>query len=142
MVIYRTNVVMFRFIVKYNMDSTEKELQTEVNQLKDEKSPGIDGITAEFYNHFWYLIGAQYFAYINAVRQTELPAGKNISVTAISLLNVDVKILTKALTNRLKQVLPSVVHHTQTAVDGRRIDHTIYMVRDLDMEAAFIFLDQ
>ena len=58
---------------------TEKELQTVVYQLVDEKSPGIDGITAEF----WYLIGARYFSYINAVRQTEFPTGKNTSVTAM-----------------------------------------------------------
>ena len=97
---------------------------------------------------------------------TSLPAGKNTSITAlmykdrgdvkdlkkyrpISLINVDVKILTKVLTNRLKQVLPSVIHHTQTAVEGRKIDHTIHMLRDLiqiannqDLEAVFIFLDQ
>ena len=61
----------------------EKELQTAVNQLQDEKSPSIDSITAKFYKHIWYLIGVQYFTYINAVRQTELPTGKNTSVTAI-----------------------------------------------------------
>ena len=35
---------------------TEKELQEAVSQLQDEKSPGIDGITAKFYKQFWYLI--------------------------------------------------------------------------------------
>ena len=145
---------------------TEKELQEAVSQLQDEKSPGIDGITAEFYKQFWYLIHTQYFEYITEARGTSLPAGKNTSITAlrykdkgdvknlrnyrpISLINVDVKILTKVLTNRFKQVLQSVIHHTQTAVDVRKIDHTIHMLRDLiqiandqDLEAAFIFLDQ
>ena len=67
----------------------------------------------------------------------------------ISLINVDLKILTKALTNRLKEVLPSIIHFTQTALDGRRIDNTVHMLRDFvqlanaeDLESAFIFLDQ
>ena len=145
---------------------TEKELQEAVCQLQDEKSPGIDAVTGEFYKQFWYLIHTQYFEYIIEVRGTSLPAGKNASITAlmykdrgdvkdlknyrqIFLINVDDKILTKVLTNRLKQALPSIIHHTQTAVDGRKIDHTIHMLRDLiqiandqDLEAAFIFLDQ
>ena len=67
----------------------------------------------------------------------------------ISLINVDIKILCKALANRLKFVLPNIIHASQTAVYGRRIDHTIHMIRDLidlankeDDTLAFIFLDQ
>ena len=67
----------------------------------------------------------------------------------ISHINVDLKILTKALTNRLKKVVPSIIHFTQTAVDGRKIDNTIHISRDLiqlanneNLESAFIFLDQ
>ena len=67
----------------------------------------------------------------------------------ISLLNCDLKILTKTLANRLKIVLPTIIHKTQTAVDGRRIDYTIHMLRDLiqlaendNLKAGFIFLDQ
>ena len=62
---------------------------------------------------------------------------------------MDLKILTKTLTNRLKTVLPSIIHFTQTAVDGRRIDNTVHMLRDFvqlanteNLESAFIFLDQ
>ena len=46
-------------------------------------------------------------------------------------------------------VLPTIIHSTQTAVYGRRIDQNIHLVRDLidlanknDETAAFIFLDQ
>ena len=67
----------------------------------------------------------------------------------ISLINVDIKILCKALANRLKIVLPSIIHASQTAVFGRQIDQTVHLVRDLidlankeDDTAAFIFLDQ
>ena len=145
---------------------SEKELQRAVYDLKDEKSPGIDGFTAEFYKHFWSLIKDRYTAFINGANQTSFSAFKNTSVTAllykekgdtddlknyrpISLINVDLKILTKALTNRLKKVLHSLIHFTQTAVDGRKIDNTIHMLRDFiqlanneNLASAYIFLDQ
>ena len=67
----------------------------------------------------------------------------------ISLINADVKIITKVLADRLNSVLPSIIHSTQTAVYGRRIDQNIHLIRDLieianknDETAAFIFLDQ
>ena len=67
----------------------------------------------------------------------------------IALINVDLKILTKTLSNRLRPVLPSIVHRSQTAVNGRRIDDTVHLLRDMvdlinkdDSEGAFIFLDQ
>ena len=53
------------------------------------------------------------------------------------------------MANRLKYILPSIIHASQTAVYGRKIDQTIHMIRDLieiankeEEQAAFIFLDQ
>ena len=67
----------------------------------------------------------------------------------IALINADIKILTKALSNRLRPLLQKIIHHSQTAVDNRRIDYTVHMLRDLidlinkeDTEGALIFLDQ
>ena len=143
-----------------------KELQQAVYALNENKSPGIDGFTAEFYKKFCGLIQDRYTDFINCADQTSFSTFKNTSVTTllykekgdtddlknyrpISLINVDLKILTKALTNRLKKVLPSIIHFTQTAVDGRRIDTTVHMLRDFvqlanneNLESAFIFLDQ
>ncbi|MEC8831681.1 MAG: reverse transcriptase domain-containing protein, partial [Bacteroidota bacterium] len=72
-----------------------------------------------------------------------------INYRPLSLLNCDIKILTKTLANRLKQVLPDIIHKTQTAVQGRKIDHTLHTIRDLiqiaeneNLDAAFIFIDQ
>ena len=140
---------------------SEKELQQAVYDLKVEKSPWIDGFTAEFYKTFWSLIKDRYTAFINGANQTSFSAFKNTSVTAllyqekgdtddlknyrpISLINVDLKILTKTLTNRLKKVLPSLIHFTQTAMDGRKIDNTIHMLlaNNENLASAFIFLDQ
>ncbi len=145
---------------------TDEELLRAVMQLLLNKSPGPDGITAEFYKKFWYLIKDKYLQYINAAKRTTFGKHKNMSVTTliyklkgkiyildnyrpISLINVDLKILSKALTNRLKPILPSIIHWSQTAVYGRKIDHTVHLLRDLidlvnkeDTEGAFIFLDQ
>ena len=64
-------------------DITEKELQESVNKLQDGKSPGYDGITAEFYKKFWYLIKKHYLRYINVAKQTAFGDYRNISITTI-----------------------------------------------------------
>ena len=104
--------------------------------------------------------------YVNEVLEKGISHSRNVSVIKliykktgeifhltnyrpISLINTDVKIITKVLTIRLMYVLPTIIHSTQTAVYGRRIDQNIHLVRDLidlanknDETAAFIFLDQ
>ena len=145
---------------------TLAELQAAVRSLKPGKSPGLDGLPIEFYQRFWPLLQHHYLSYVNAVQASHLDPWKNTSITAllyknrgdandltnyrpISLINVDVKIITKVLTTRLRTVLPSILHHSQTAVDGRRIDNTVHMLRDLihlantqNTPACFLFLDQ
>ena len=108
-----------------------KELQQAVYDLKENKSPGLDGFTAEFYKKFWSLIKdhynvQKYFCY-HSLYKGKVDTDDLKNYRPISL-NVDLKILTKALTNRLKKVLPSIIHFTQTAVDGRRIDNTVHML--------------
>ena len=143
-----------------------EELEKAVMSLSDGKSPGPDGITVEFYKKFWYLIKDRYLAYINAAKISGFHDYRNTSSTTIiykhkgelyhldnyrpiALINVDLKILTKALSNRLRPVLATIIHHSQTAVDRRRIDYTAHLLRDLidlinkdDTEGALIFLDQ
>ena len=127
---------------KLDAPITQKELDDALRQLHDNKSPGLDGITAEFYKHFWYLIKNDYLNYINTAKLSSFGDYGNTSVTTIiykykgetytltnyrpiSLINVDLKILTKTLANRLKPVLPTIIHQSQTAIQGRKIDHTI-----------------
>ena len=130
------------------------------------KSPGLDGVPVEFYKEFWDDIKHLYMAYLKQVQLDGFSNAKNTNVTKliykktgeiylltnyrpISLINVDVKILAKVLSNRLKYVLPHVIHYSQTAVFGRTINQTVHMIRDLidianmdDEPAAFIFMDQ
>ena len=145
---------------------SREELEKAVMKLKRNKSPGPDGLPAEFYQQFWNLLSDLYFDYICAVQNDGFPDGKNCSVTTlifknkgdigllayyrpIALMNVDVKILTKLLSMRLVTVLPKIIHESQTSVYGRTIGDNINLVRDIidlanknDMEAALLFLDQ
>ena len=151
---------------KLDASITLDEIKTAVFQMQSGKSPGLDGIPIEFYQEYWEEIKHYYMAFINKVKTEAFSKSKNTSVIKIiykktgeiflltnyrpiSLLNVDIKILTKALANRLKYILPSIIHASQTAIYGRKIDQTIHMIRDLieiankeDEQAAFIFLDQ
>ena len=149
-----------------NANLTDEELFKAAFQLKGDKSPGLDGIPIEFYQEYWHLIKHLYLAFVRAIKTRGIPNSKNTSVIKllyknkgeifllenyrpISLMNADIKILCKALANRLLTVLPTIIHTSQTAVYGRRIDQTVHLIRDLidlanqeDETAAFIFLDQ
>lgn len=67
----------------------------------------------------------------------------------ITLLNVDLKILTRTLAKRMAKVLPRLIHDNQKCVPGRNITTNIHIVQDLIDAinsgrdgAALIFLDQ
>ena len=67
----------------------------------------------------------------------------------ITLLNTDVKIISKALAMRLKKVLPSVINPSQTCVPGRNISKNIHTLQDVikynnskNISAAILFIDQ
>ena len=68
----------------------------------------------------------------------------------ISLLNIDYKIMTKVLSNRLRTVLPFIINTDQTgAVPGRSIAQSISLTRDIidycnhkDIGGAILSLDQ
>ena len=67
----------------------------------------------------------------------------------ITLLNTDVKIITKVLAMRLKKVLPSLIDHSQTCVPGRNITKNVHTLQDLikyanseNISAAILFIDQ
>ena len=61
----------------------KKKLEDVVNQLLQNKSPGIDDYTAEFYKKCWYLLKDKYLAYINTVRLFGFSDFKNASVTVL-----------------------------------------------------------
>ena len=47
----------------------------------------------------------------------------------ISLLNVDAKIMSKAIATRIKNVLPNIIHHNQTGfIEDRYIGETVLSI--------------
>ena len=147
-------------------DITEKEIFDTIKLLKTNKSPGDDGIVSEFYKEYWYLIHekiTEVLRYIFNIK-TLTPSQYNAILTLlykkgeredirnwrpISLLNVDYKIVTKVLAERLKIVLPKIIHPDQKGfVKGRNINQANRLLQDIisfsdqkEQNAAIIFLD-
>lgn len=109
---------------------TVEECKLALQSFKNSKAPGNDGIPAEFYKKFWPLFGPLMVAALNesyvkgelggSQRQaviTLLDKGKDRSLIKnwrpISLLNTDYKIASKAISNRLIQHLPGLIHENQ-----------------------------
>jgi len=118
--------------------------------MDNDKSPGNDGLTKEFYTKFWPTIGKNVFDSFQAARlKQELSTSQRQAIIKllekkdrdrrfiknwrpISLLNIDVKILNKTLASKLKQVLPAIIQSDQTAyVKGRFIGESTRLIDDI-----------
>lgn len=145
---------------------SEKELHKALLDLRNNKSPGPDGLTKEFYVEFWTDLKYLYMDMVKDVKsKKELCSTQKRGLIRIlykkgdrtdiknyrpiSLLNVDVKIITRALSQRLASVLPNLIHPSQTGIPGRHIFNNVHTVQDLidcindsKLKAALIFLDQ
>ena len=118
--------------------------------MKNNKSPGSDGLTVEFYKLFWGTIKNYYLDSINYSFQTgQLTTLQRQGVISlipkpnkdllylsnwrpISLLNVDYKIATKVISNRIKQVLPSIISFDQTGfMKNRYIGENVRTIFDI-----------
>ena len=145
---------------------TEQEISNAIKLLKTNKSPGDDGIVAEFYKEYWYLIHKEFTTVLKYIFKsyTLIPSQYNAVLTLlykkgerediknwhpISLLNVDYKIITKLLAERIKEVLPSIIHSDQKGfVRGRNISEANRLLQDVifhtdqnQINSAVIFLD-
>jgi exonuclease III len=146
---------------------TIDECKNALDQMPVNKSPGSDGFTAEFYKSFWPLLKDHFYACLkDVIARGELSADQRTGIITlipkgdkdiryvknwrpISLLNVDYKIIAKALANRLKPILPDIIHMDQNAyVKNRLIGYNIRIVDDLidfctlvDMDGLLLLLD-
>ena len=135
---------------------TLNELHEAATGMPHGKTPGHDGFPIEFYLKFWSKLGppllnellneAFSLGHLSSSQQIgliRLIHKKNDKVTRlknwrpISLLNTDYKIAAKALANRLRKVLESVVNTDQTgSVPGRTITDNLNLMRDIFDETA------
>jgi len=131
-------------------DLTESEILKSLKNMKNGKSPGTDGLVAEFYKFFWIDIKQFLLESLKlSLSMGELSIEQRRGIITlipkkdknrlflknwrpISLLNVDFKILTKALANRLCKVLPNIIHEDQTGyIKGRFIGCNIRLIEDV-----------
>lgn len=135
------------------------ELSQAVQEMSAGKSPGLDGLSAEFYKCFWNIIGQDlYDVFLECIDQGTLPLSCRRAILTlipkkgdlgclknwrpVSLICADFKILSKALTNRLKNCMASVIHKDQTfCIPKRSIFDNLFLLRDIITVAKMHNLD-
>lgn len=128
---------------------TLEELTRAVGQMSPGKTPGLDGLPAEFFKRLWSVIGPDFFEVVReSVRDHELPQSCRRAVITllpkkgdlkdlknwrpVALLCTDYKILSRAIANRLSKSLSYIVHKDQSySVPGRMIFDNIFFIRDV-----------
>ena len=111
---------------------TDVECLESLKTMASNKSPGTDGLPAEFYKVFWdyvkpFLLNALNCSYTNGhlsitqrrglitlVPKKNKPANLLKNWRPITLLNCDYKIAAKSIANRIKKVLPKIINNDQT----------------------------
>jgi hypothetical protein len=145
---------------------TLKEVKEAMSRAGKGKSPGPDGLTTEFYQAFSEQIAPLLLVLYREVEtRKSLPESQKDATIIllykkgdrkdirnyrpISLLNVDLKIVTKVLSTRLGKVLGTIVKENQSLVKGRYIHESVKVVLDMmhhlhssKLKGLLLFLDQ
>ena len=117
--------------------------------MKHNKSPGLDGITTEFYQAFWPLLGSFLVeVYNECYEEGILPDSQRQAVLSlifkkgkvdnianyrpISLTNVDYRILAFTLAQRMQKIMSNIISNDQCAyLKGRYMGTNIRLVSDI-----------
>ena len=162
--------------IEYKLNNTEASVcdgllkydegRLAIIEMKPNKSPGLDGLTVEFYQKFWSKIGTLVInslneAYINKELSVSQKQGvlsllfkkgdpENIeNWRPITLLNIDYKIATRILAKRVQNILPKIINMDQQGyIKNRFIGYNIRQIQDiidyseqLNIDGALLFLD-
>ena len=145
-----------------------EEVKQALFHMNKNKSPGHDGLTVEFYQAFWETIGTDLVEVFEEcyelgvmsdsmnealIRLIYKRSGDKYDLKnwrPISLLNVDYKILSEVITNRMRLIMPIVIGDEQSSgVPNRNIHENLMVVRDVvdfvnwnNLQGAVISLDQ
>ncbi|CAM2105798.1 unnamed protein product [Caretta caretta] len=128
---------------------TLSEFSEALCRMPTNKSPGMDGLTVEFYRVFWDVLGPDLVTvWAKSLQSGVLPLLCRRAVLAllpkkgdlrnlrnwcpVSLLGMDYKIVVKEISLRPGSVLANVIHPDQTySVPDRSIFDNLFLVRDL-----------
>ena len=148
-------------------DVSFDELRSSIMSMKKRKSPGLDGLTMDFYQEFFDIVGPTFFeSMVYAFDHGELSVSQKRGVIKlipkkdkdstmvknlcpITLLNVDVKILFRALAAHVQSIIGSLVTKDQNAfIRDRNIGENILDVytmiaaaEDNNESDVLVFLD-
>ena len=128
---------------------TMHELNTVVNDLKTNKSPGWDGLTAEFYKLFWSDIRDILFnSFLESINKVKLSPSQQLGIMTlipkdkpldqlvdinnwrpITLLNVDYKIFANVIKNRFTRSIPQIISNVQSGFrKGRSTNDNLILI--------------
>jgi len=131
----------------------EKEVKRAVWNCGSDKSPGLDGLNFKFIKQFKHVIKPDFFRFLDEFYANGIfPKGSNASFIAlipklvdpqvlndfkpISLIGCTYKIVAKILANRLKKVMPFIIHERQSAfIEGRHMLHSVVTTNEVVEEA-------
>lgn len=115
-----------------------KEAGEALNKMQNNKSPGSSGFSVEFFKFFWRDLGSFLVKSINfGFNKKELSNTQKEGVITcipkqhkcksyiknwrpISLLNVSYKIASGCIANRIKSILPTIIHEDQSGFMSKR----------------------
>lgn len=129
---------------------TKEELWSALSSMKNGRSPGSDGIVAEFYKRFWHLLADWFIESVNfAFEKGSLSCEQYRGVITlipkkdkdkrfirnwrpITLLNLDYKILAKCIASRLGGTITKLISPDQSGfVAGRFIGVNLRNTQDI-----------